>query len=590
MARKAVAESQYNVGLHRTGDYVYASTQPRRIDPETGKVKYRHVHWGRFDEETMKFHPNASFLALNPEERSKMRFPETWDLQEIAGMSGLPSSERPPQSVTGDRLYGHIWLMERVSHKLGIHDDLLETFNGNRELVDIIFSLAIYPFLTGNSYRRAERWQTVERSPTDKKLTPSFITRITQKITTYERDIFFKLRRNRIDNEALCALDSTSRAAYGDSLSEVKRGMSKDRPDLEQTIEVVVYSLVDHQPIYYRTFQGNIPDVRSFNTIYEDLKKAGFSKLVLITDRGYACTENLEKVINDGTNSLLTAVPINRKLVLPHIKEFGEFNIRPAEMELDIENNIYFKQFKEEYTILEKSGAKKSADNFCINIYLDIKRRSEEILNQDKKIIGEERLLLSQKNDRIHIQDTDEFQSGYKYFDIEFENNTIKSYKKRDNKIIKEQTSFGFFAILTIGIDYDAKQTLDAYKRRDEQEKYFNLMKSYFNGCTQKNSSEDGKIGREFILFIGLAITSYIKYIWNSTELKDIFDASIDIYDEMKSIKLIEEEGKLPRFTPFVGKQLKICEVFGFQVPEGCSPGYTSKRVSKRGRKAKVDA
>lgn len=85
-------------------------------------------------------------------------------------------------------------------------------------------------------------------------------------------------------------------------------------------------------------------------------------------------------------------------------------------------------------------------------------------------------------------------------------------------------------------------------------------------------------------------IDKLYKNIWKSTELREIYSDIVDIYDEMKSIKLIEENGKLPRFTPFVDKHLKICEIFGFQVPEACSPGYSSTRGLKRGRKAKVDA
>lgn len=103
-------------------------------------------------------------------------------------------------------------------------------------------------------------------------LTPSIITRLTQKITNEHRNKLFNLRKNRINKNALCAVDSTTRAAYGDSLADVKWGKSKDRPDLPQTIEVVVYSLTDHQPIFYRTFPGNIPDSRTFITIIKELR------------------------------------------------------------------------------------------------------------------------------------------------------------------------------------------------------------------------------------------------------------------------------------------------------------------------------
>ena len=43
-----------------------------------------------------------------------------------------------------------------------------------------------------------------------------------------------------------------------------------------QTSEVVVYSLDDHMPVYYRTFPGNIPDSGSVETLLTDLRHAGF--------------------------------------------------------------------------------------------------------------------------------------------------------------------------------------------------------------------------------------------------------------------------------------------------------------------------
>ena len=54
-----------------------------------------------------------------------------------------------------------------------------------------------------------------------------------------------------------------------------------------QTSEVVVYSLDDHMPVYYRTFPGNIPDSRSVETLLTDLRHAGFPNVALLTDRGY---------------------------------------------------------------------------------------------------------------------------------------------------------------------------------------------------------------------------------------------------------------------------------------------------------------
>lgn len=51
-----------------------------------------------------------------------------------------------------------------------------------------------------------------------------------------------------------------------------------------------------------------------------------------------------------------------------------------------------------------------------------------------------------------------------------------------------------------------AMQTWELYGLRDEQEKYFQQMKSQLGFDRQRNWSEEGKTGRLLILFVGAQI------------------------------------------------------------------------------------
>jgi len=57
-----------------------------------------------------------------------------------------------------------------------------------------------------------------------------------------------------------------------------------------------------------------------------------------------------------------------------------------------------------------------------------------------------------------------------------------------------------------------------------------------------------------------------------------------DAYDP-----LYQHDGHRKFITPFVGNQITICDAFGFEIPEGCRPTYTSRKSTKgkRGRPAK---
>ena len=90
MPRKPDPEAQYRISVHIDKGYRYASTQPAQVDPETGRRTYRRIHWGTVDENN-RFIPGKAYIFASLEERSKLIFPEGWDLSETEKIhAGLP--------------------------------------------------------------------------------------------------------------------------------------------------------------------------------------------------------------------------------------------------------------------------------------------------------------------------------------------------------------------------------------------------------------------------------------------------------------------------------------------------------------------
>ncbi|MDR2612662.1 MAG: transposase [Deltaproteobacteria bacterium] len=177
----------------------------------------------------------------------------------------------------------------------GIRQDLETVIHGYCEVVDDLITLAMYPFVTGYIYNRVVRWKRHVKAPSSRELTPSVITRLTKSFTEQNRIELLKLRAARLGKGEVCAVDTTSRSSYGDSLADMRRGRNKEGLPLKQTLEVIVYSLTNHMPVYYRTFPGNIPDCRSLDVILADMDHAGFKNPVLVTDRGFESLRNLER-------------------------------------------------------------------------------------------------------------------------------------------------------------------------------------------------------------------------------------------------------------------------------------------------------
>ena len=94
-----------------------------------------------------------------------------------------------------------------------------------------------------------------------------------------------------------------------------------------------------------------------------------------------------------------------------------------------------------------------------------------------------------------------------------------------------------------------------------------------------------------FICFVALILASYIRHIRDTKpELTKDFPSMAAILEEMQTIiRCIEHDSRRKFITPFVGDQVTICDAFGFEIPEGCLPTYTSRKSTKgrRGHPAK---
>ena len=88
--------------------------------------------------------------------------------------------------------------MERVAEKTKMREDLEKVFEGNKEKVDDIMTLAMFPYISSYSYSGLARWQRYTKTPSAREMSPGDITRLTQSITEKDRQALLRLRSERI--------------------------------------------------------------------------------------------------------------------------------------------------------------------------------------------------------------------------------------------------------------------------------------------------------------------------------------------------------------------------------------------------------
>ncbi len=584
----------YKIIVHKNGSYEYAATKVTK-DGRNGKPAYEYKHWGRLMK-GKRFHPNSEFLFAPLEERRKLIFPADWDMSEVDKLAAPGKRGRVAYEEDDvDRQYGPTWFLSQVAERVGLTDDLREVFGGNMQMVNDVLTLAFFPFIDNLSYNHLAQWQREVKSLSEHPLTSSVITRLTQSITEQHKTDLFRLRGRRIGKDELCAVDSTSISTYGFNLSDIRWGKNKEGLPLRQVMELVVYSLTSHMPIFYMELPGNMPDSRTIEEALMEMKHAGFRNVVIITDRGYESLKNLELFVSKGLK-VITSVRVDRKDVLDKIASIDMSRGYPVGMSISKDEDLFYKQFDMEYTVKGNGSHEIRAERYKLNLYLDLHKRNAAVCDIQHAVLEQTECARAMIDSGGVVVDADSLRRRLNLMNLTIDdNNTVTAAVVDQDKVDRHLMTAGFFANKTLRLDMDALEAMETYGMRDEQEKTFGLQKGPMRQNRMRVWSESAKHGCMFICFVGLILASYVRSVWRSKPaLRKKFKSTEAMLAEMRTIRCIEHNGRKKFVTPFVGSQVDICNEFGFDIPAGCAPGYLSKKRpagKKRGRptRAKIE-
>ncbi|MCR5170404.1 MAG: hypothetical protein K6C33_08085 [Desulfovibrio sp.] len=192
------------------------------MNPDTGKKAYRLVHWGTVDEK-LRFHPNARFLLASEEERTKLIFPENWDLSEIKVQCGFPEVSKMLSVWQSDnRLYGNSWLFFEIAKITGVYEDLCIVFKDRLQYVNIILTIVFHLIIENSCCCNIEQWQRIQKLPCDDTLTADFIAGFIRSITKEHKEEMFGCRAVRLKQEEVCVVCLTSDSTYCHSFGDIK--------------------------------------------------------------------------------------------------------------------------------------------------------------------------------------------------------------------------------------------------------------------------------------------------------------------------------------------------------------------------------
>lgn len=144
-------------------------------------------------------------------------------------------------------------------------------------------------------------------------------------------------------------------------------------------------------------------------------------------------------------------------------------------------------------------------------------------------------------------------------------------YVECADKIKKERSICGFFSSLMYRMNLTPSMALQTYRERDEHEKNFDQMKNQMHFRIQRCSTEDGKNGMSFILFVGLIPISKLRHVWRDS-MSDDYISTLDMLDEMEPIRYSEYTNGSTHMTGFTMKQVTISRACNVEPPFECIP------------------
>lgn len=286
---------------------------------------------------------------------------------------------------------------------------------------------------------------------------------------------------------------------------------------------------------------------------------------------------------------VITSVKCGQSEPMKYIKALDISTGIPKGMEYSRTEDLFYKQYELNYSVKGNGDNVIKADRLKLNLYFNIHKRADNLTRLQHAIVDQMEVVKAVYDSRNPVpkDDRENFRKENNLIKMAFwKSGKIRFYEVDDDAVNKATLTSGFYARKTLGLDLSPLEARSQYGMRDEQEKTFMMQKGPLGQDWLRVCTESSRHGRMFICFVALILASYVLHIRDTRELIDLFPTTEFIIEEMRTIRCIEHDGRRKFITPFVGNQLVLCKVFGFDVPESCQPTYTS-RMSNKGKRVR---
>lgn len=463
-----------------------------------------------------------------------------------------------PATHTARTFYGATYLLDAIGEKLGIAEDLKQSFPGmDQQIRSIVYFLILED---NNPLYRFEKWSSLHKHPYNKNIPSQRSSEIFASITEEAKSQFFRLQGKRRMEKEFWAYDITSISSYSECLRQVQYGRNKEGDPLAQLNLALVFGESSNLPFYYRKLAGNIPDSKTVKDLLADLNVLGFSKVKLVMDRGFYSEDNINALFKEHVKFLISA-----KMSLALIRN---------ELDAIYERFRSFEHYSEKYELYHhtvqtewhytqqrpyKGDILSEPRRIYIHYYYNIDKAAEDEKAFDRKVIA-------MRNELESGRRVPEHEPLYKkYFEIKTTPKRGTRVTVHEEALTKAKRYYGYFALMT-NETMDAITALEMYRNKDVVEKAFGNLKERLNMRRTLVSSEKSLDGKLFVEFVALIYLSHIKKQMQDTDLLKHYTIQRAL-DKLDVIECFEAPGQSLRVGEVLEKQKEIYIRLGVDPP-----------------------
>jgi len=454
-----------------------------------------------------------------------------------------------PSVKSSRSFYGATYLLDSIGTKLGITDDLKRCFPNNYKQ---ILSIAYYLILEDSSpLFRFEKWSLLHRHPYRNNIPSQRSSELFASITEEAKKDFFHLQGKQCIEHEYWVYDITSISSYSEQLSQIQYGKNKEGDYLPQLNLALVFGEESGLPFYYRKLAGNIPDVKTVQSLLYELDTLGFNKVKLVMDRGFYSEENINALFKAHLKFLIAGkmnLELIKKELDPIYEGFRSFDhyIEKYELYARTISTTWNYQHDRPY----KGDILSASRRIYLHYYYNIEQAAESEKALDKKLMKLRKEL--ETDNRVEANEN----MYNKYFIVTRTPKRGIKVTIKENAVAKAKRYLGFFVLLT-NESMDAITALEIYRNKDVAEKAFGNLKERLNMRRMLVSSEQSLEGKLFVTFIALIYLSYIKKQMQKTDLFKKYTLQ-GLLDQLDLIECFESPGRELQVGEVLEKQKEI--------------------------------